>query len=82
MNTASFQETQALHAIAAAAAAATVTIAATASTAAVVAPYELHLIPLSRLRPSSRNVRKSGGTSIPELASSNEKDAVMRRTDA
>jgi ParB family chromosome partitioning protein len=78
MNTASLQENQALHAIAAAAAAAT----ATASIAAIVAPYELHLIPLSRLRPSSRNVRKSGGTSVPELAASNEKDAVMRRTDA
>jgi ParB family chromosome partitioning protein len=75
MNTASLQETQALHAVAAAAAAAT----ATASTAAV-APYELHLIPLSRLRSSNRNVRKSGGTSIPELAASNEKDAVMRRS--
>ncbi|WP_277750675.1 ParB N-terminal domain-containing protein [Hydrogenophaga sp. NH-16] len=35
-----------------------------------VAPYELHLIPLSRLRPSSRNVRQSGGTAIPELAAS------------
>lgn len=30
----------------------------------------LLLIPLSKLRPSSRNVRKSGGTSIPELAAS------------
>lgn len=64
MNTATLQETQALQAVAAAAA------AATATTAAVVVPYELHLIPLSRLRPSSRNVRKSGGTSIPELAAS------------
>lgn len=66
MNTATLQETQALHAVAAAAA----TAAATDTTAAVVVPYELHLIPLSRLRPSSRNVRKSGGTSIPELAAS------------
>ncbi|MGJ7536982.1 MULTISPECIES: ParB/RepB/Spo0J family partition protein [unclassified Variovorax] len=38
--------------------------------AAVVASQELLLIPLSKLRPSSRNVRKSGGTSIPELAAS------------
>ena len=37
---------------------------------AAVAAQELLLIPLSQLRPSSRNVRKSGGTSIPELASS------------
>ncbi len=64
MNTATLQETQALNAIAAAAA------AATTSASAAVVPYELHLIPLSRLRPSSRNVRKSGGASIPELAAS------------
>src|SRR3569623_846128 len=37
---------------------------------AAVAAHDLLLIPLSQLRPSSRNVRKSGGTSIPELASS------------
>ncbi len=37
---------------------------------AVVSAGELLLIPLSQLRPSSRNVRKNGGTSIPELASS------------
>ena len=56
MNTATFQETQAI---------------ATGSTAAAMAAsQELLLIPLSKLRPSSRNVRKSGGTSIPELASS------------
>lgn len=55
MNTATFQET---HAI------------ATGSSAAMGASQELLLIPLSKLRPSSRNVRKSGGTSIPELASS------------
>jgi ParB family transcriptional regulator, chromosome partitioning protein len=70
MNTATLPETQALQAVAAAAAT-TAATAATATTAAAVAvPYELHLIPLSRLRPSSRNVRKSGGTSIPELAAS------------
>lgn len=37
---------------------------------AVVAAQELLLLPLSQLRLSSRNVRKSGGTSIPELAAS------------
>lgn len=54
MNTVTHQETQALHAV----------------TAAAIAAYDLLLIPLSQLRPSSRNVRKSGGASIPELASS------------
>jgi len=54
MNTVTHQETQAMHA---------------AATAAVAA-HELLLIPLSQLRPSSRNVRTSGGASIPELASS------------
>ncbi len=54
MNTVTLQETQATHAVA----------------AATVAAYELLLIPLSQLRPSSRNVRDSGGASIPELASS------------
>jgi ParB family chromosome partitioning protein len=54
MNTIALNETQALRAVA----------------AATVAAYELLLIPLSQLRPSSRNVRKSGGASIPELASS------------
>ena len=54
MNTVTHQETQALHAIA----------------ATTVAAHDLLLIPLSQLRPSSRNVRKSGGASIPELASS------------
>ena len=53
MNTATFQETNAKLAGSAA--------------AAMAASQELLLIPLSRLRPSSRNVRKSGGTSIPEL---------------
>ena len=54
MNTLTHQETQAMHAVATAA----------------VAAHELLLIPLSQLRPSSRNVRTSGGASIPELASS------------
>jgi ParB family chromosome partitioning protein len=63
MNTVTLQETTAIVA----AAAATI---ATGGAAAVAASQELLLIPLSRLRPSSRNVRKSGGASIPELASS------------
>ena len=46
------------------------TTAIAAAVAAVTAAQELLLIPLSRLRPSSRNVRKSGGMSIPELAAS------------
>jgi len=54
MNTVTHQETQAMHAVATAA----------------VAAHELLLIPLFQLRPSSRNVRTSGGASIPELASS------------
>ncbi len=58
MNTATLQETQALHAV-----------AAVADTDTVAA-YELLLIPLSKLRPSLRNVRKGGSTSIPELAAS------------
>jgi len=66
MNTATLEETQALGAAAPAASAAGTIV----TTTALVVPYELHLIPLSRLRPSSRNVRKSGGTSIPELAAS------------
>ncbi|MDB5875363.1 MAG: chromosome partitioning protein ParB [Ramlibacter sp.] len=46
------------------------TTAIAAAVAAVTAAQELLLIPLSKLRPSSRNVRKSGSTSIPELAAS------------
>lgn len=46
------------------------TTAIAAAVAAVTAAQELLLIPLSKLRPSSRNVRKIGGTSIPELAAS------------
>ena len=74
MNTVSHSEAQALHAVAAAAAAAaadaSVQAQAQAITVPEVAPYELHLIALSKLRPSARNVRKSGGTAIPELAAS------------
>jgi len=61
MNTATLSETIAIAAAVA---------VATGGAAAVAASQELLLIPLSRLRPSSRNVRKSGGASIPELASS------------
>ncbi len=46
------------------------TTAIAAAVAAVMASHEPLLVPLSRLRPSSRNVRRSGGTSIPELAAS------------
>jgi ParB family transcriptional regulator, chromosome partitioning protein len=60
MNTATFQETQALQAA----------VTAPAVEAIVTATYRLLLIPLSQLRPSRRNVRQSGGASIPELASS------------
>ena len=60
MNTATYSETQAVQ--------------DTASTSAVeaiaTATYSLLLIPLSQLRPSSRNVRQSSGVSIPELAAS------------
>lgn len=61
MNTATFEETTAIAAAVA---------VATGGAAAVAASQQLLLIPLSKLRPSSRNVRKSGGTSILELASS------------
>jgi ParB family chromosome partitioning protein len=74
MNTATHSEVHALHAVAAAAVVAAASGSASgaeeAITVPVVAPYELHLIALSKLRPSNRNVRKSGGTAIPELASS------------
>lgn len=60
MNTATYSETQAVQ--------------DTANTYAVeaiaTATYRLLLIPLSLLRPSSRNVRQSSGVSIPELAAS------------
>lgn len=60
MNTVTLQETQALQAA----------VKTPAVEAIVTATYRLLLIPLSQLRPSSRNVRQSGGASIPELASS------------
>lgn len=69
MNTVTHSETQALSAVAAAAIDAARTVGGSV-TVPEVAPYKLHLIPLSRLRPSSRNVRQSGGTAIPELAAS------------
>jgi ParB family chromosome partitioning protein len=70
MNTVTQSENLALSAVAAAAAVTTTAFAGESVTVPEVAPYELHLIPLSRLRPSSRNVRQSGGTAIPELAAS------------
>lgn len=70
MNTVTQTETLALSAVAAAAALSTAAMAGESVTVPEVAPYELHLVPLSRLRPSSRNVRQSGGTAIPELAAS------------
>lgn len=74
MNTVSQSEVQALHAVAVATASAAVsatgpTVDATVAVPAV-APYELHMVPLSRLRTSARNVRKGGGTAIAELAAS------------
>jgi ParB family transcriptional regulator, chromosome partitioning protein len=60
MNTVTYSETQAVQ------------DAATSSAveAIATATYRLLLIPLSQLRPSSRNVRQSSGVSIPELAAS------------
>ncbi len=49
---------------------------------AVVSACELLLIPLSQLRPSSRNVRKNGGTSIPELASSIARVGLLQNLTA
>ena len=46
------------------------TTAIAAAVAAATGSQELLLIPLSRLQPSSRNVRKGGGTAVPELAAS------------
>ncbi len=60
MNTVTLQETHALQAA----------VTTPVVEAIVTATYRLLLIPLSQLRPSSRNVRQSGGASIPELASS------------
>ncbi|AVS73879.1 ParB/Srx family N-terminal domain-containing protein [Paracidovorax cattleyae] len=71
MNIVSQFEVRALHAVAAAAAVAAAgsTVDATV-TVPEVAPYELLMVPLSRLRTSARNVRKGGGTAIAELAAS------------
>lgn len=60
MNTVTLSETHALQAA----------VTTPVVEAIVTATYRLLLIPLSQLRPSSRNVRQSGGASIPELASS------------
>ena len=52
----------------------TMTLSETTAVATAVAPtapgHERRLMPLSMLRPSKRNVRGGGGTSIPELAAS------------
>jgi len=64
MNTMTLSETTAI------AAAISTAVAAATGAAAIAESQELLLVPLSQLRPSSRNVRKSGGVSIPELASS------------
>jgi ParB family chromosome partitioning protein len=48
----------------------TAIVTAASSALSTSAGQERRLIPLSLLRPSSRNVRRSGGTSIPELAAS------------
>ncbi|AVO42541.1 ParB/RepB/Spo0J family partition protein [Simplicispira suum] len=76
MNTVSHSEVQAV--VAAAAAAASAPAQAEAITVPEVAPYELHLIALSKLRPSNRNVRKTGGTSIPSLASSIQRVGLLQ----
>lgn len=70
MNTVSQPEALALNAVATAAAIDAAVRTDESLSVPEVAPYELHLIPLSRLRPSSRNVRQSGNTAIPELAAS------------
>ncbi|WOB09716.1 MULTISPECIES: ParB/RepB/Spo0J family partition protein [Burkholderiales] len=80
MNTVSHSEAQALHTVAAAAA--STTAAGATVTVPAAGPYELHLIPLSRLRPSARNVRKSGGTSIPELAASVTRVGLLQNLTA
>jgi ParB family transcriptional regulator, chromosome partitioning protein len=54
------------------------TTAIATAAAAVAAGQELLLIPLSRLRPSARNVRTTSGTSIPELAASIERLGLLQ----
>ncbi|WP_192888500.1 hypothetical protein [Paracidovorax avenae] len=71
MNIVSQSEVQAPHtAVAAAAVAAAGASVDATVTVPEVAPYELHMVPLSRLRTSTRNVPKGGGTAIAELAAS------------
>ena len=82
MNTVTQSETLALSAVAAAAVLSTAAIARESVTVPEVAPYELRLIPLSRLRPSSRNVRQSGGTAIPELAASIARVGLLQNLTA
>ena len=78
MNTVSHSEVQAVAAAAAAAASAPAQAEAQAITVPEVAPYELHLIALSKLRPSHRNVRKSGGTGVPALATSIQRVGLLQ----
>lgn len=68
MNTVTLSETQALQAA----------VTTPVVEAIVTATYRLLLIPLSHLRPSSRNVRQSGGASIPELASSIDRVGLLQ----
>ena len=50
----------------------------TAALEAAASARNLILVPLSRLRPSKRNVRKSGGTSIKQLARSLERVGLLQ----
>ena len=68
MNTVTLSETQALQ----------MAVTTPVVEAIVTATYRLLLIPLSQLRPSSRNVRQSGGASIPELASSIDRVGLLQ----
>ncbi|MBN8751333.1 MAG: ParB N-terminal domain-containing protein [Variovorax sp.] len=76
MNTVSHSEVQAVAAAAAAAASAPAQVQVV--TVPEMAPYELHLIALSKLRPSHRNVRKSGGTAVPALAASIQRVGLLQ----
>jgi hypothetical protein len=59
----------------------TVTLSETQALEAAVPAQAMLLVALSALRCSKRNVRKTGGTPIAELAASYAKHAVMRSTD-
>jgi ParB family chromosome partitioning protein len=53
-----------------------------ASTVEPAGGYELHLLALSRLRPSKRNVRRSGRLAIGELAASIERVGLLQNLTA